>query len=179
MITMARASRMPTTSQAVPPSVPAWIKALATASKLTAATTGRLRQFRPATISRPITMAKATRKEISAAAATTGPVQAEKTTAIRPAIQRRTRLPSGHPCSGIRPVQLGMAVKRNPAIVAATYPNSSSWECHVTGVNAVGISIISWRTNSHPAIAITAQSPATRKKGRNPAESRGHTSADR
>ena len=39
---------------------------------------------------------------------------------------------------GRRPVQFGIAVRRNPAIAAGTNPNSISWMCQPSGSNRLG-----------------------------------------
>ncbi len=108
-----------------------------------------------------------------------GPVQAEKATATRPIIQNRTSVPSGQPWSGSRPVQLGMAVRRKPAIAAATNPKISSWKCQAMGSNAVGSAMAPLSVRIQTAMEKQAQRPAARKKGRKPAESNGHASAER
>jgi hypothetical protein len=43
---------------------------------------------------------------------------------------------SGWPRTGSRPVQFGMAVRRNPATAAITKPNSISWICHAQRIEA-------------------------------------------
>jgi hypothetical protein len=78
-----------------------------------------LRQLRPAAISVPAASATAARNAQSIAAAATQPISAEKKTASRPANQTRTRANSGNPCTGSRPVQFGIAVRRKPVTTAA------------------------------------------------------------
>ena len=48
------------------------------------------------------------------------PIQADVSTAIRPAAQRAVSAASGQPATGSRPIQFGIAVKRKPAITAPT-----------------------------------------------------------
>ena len=43
---------------------------------------------------------------------------------------------SGWPRTGSRPVQFGMAVRRDPATAAITKPNSISWICHAQRIEA-------------------------------------------
>ena len=63
--------------------------------------------------------ATASRKAQSITAAASQPVCAEKYTASRPASHSATSARSGNPCTGRRPVQLGMAVSRKPVTTAA------------------------------------------------------------
>ncbi len=82
--------------------------------------TGRLRQLRPARISRSTTAQSATGKARSSAAAGAGPIHAETPTAARPEHHKANRTPNCRPHTGNRPVQFGMAVSRNPVITAVT-----------------------------------------------------------
>ena len=60
-------------------------------------------------------------------AATSQPGSAPETSqATRPASQSSTSRINGGPASGFAPVHCGTAVVRNPAIAAATKPNSVS-----------------------------------------------------
>ena len=77
-----------------------------------------MRKLLPAAISRPAIAPRAIKKSRSMAAANAGPISAGETTAARPATQIANNAASGAPATGARPVQLGTAVKRKPAIVA-------------------------------------------------------------
>ena len=87
---------------------------LARANKLTRPQTGRLRQLRPARTSRQTTAAKTTRnaESVVAAHSAAGAI----IIATRPASQRPVSAISGAPMTGSRPVQLGTAVNRKPAM---------------------------------------------------------------
>src|SRR5262249_59300518 len=80
---------------------------------------GRLRQLRPARISRATTHANTDGKARSRSAAIFASKCAESRTASRPTAHSSKRMASGAPWSGIRPVQLGIAVSRKPATTAA------------------------------------------------------------
>ena len=82
------------------------------------ASTIRLRQLRPAMISRAIIAAKTTPKARSSIATAAAGSPADSATATPPAIQSAHSPASGQPTIGNRPVQLGTAVIRNPAATA-------------------------------------------------------------
>src|SRR5262245_9065607 len=83
--------------------------------------TRRLRQFRPAAISRAANTASAARNAMSITAASSAPQIAEPATATRPASQSAARAANGKPLTGKRPVQLGMAVSRKPVTMAVEH----------------------------------------------------------
>ena len=60
-----------------------------------------------------------TRKQRSATAAAGTPILAESQTPTRPIAQSKTSAANGPPCSGMRPVQFGIAVSRKPTVAAA------------------------------------------------------------
>src|SRR6185437_14701557 len=130
-------------------------------------TTGKLRFF-AATTSRAPRTASTTKKPASRTAAGSRPTNAEPSTASRATNHNPNRLASGHPAIGSRPVQLGIAVSRNPHMIAPTKPNSISWRCQASGSNAVGSVSAPERLSSHKAMAITAQLAPPKKNGRNP-----------
>ena len=115
-----------------------WKATFAAASSETMATTFRLFHLRPASISRAAAAARRTRNAASTASAIRQPITSENEVAALPATQDPNSTASGLPWIGSRPVQLGIAVKRNPATTALTYPNSISWTCQSRGANAVG-----------------------------------------
>ena len=87
----------------------------------------------------------------------------ENSTASRPANHSPNRPASGAPAIGSRPVQLGMAVNRKPAITAPTKPNSISCRCHASASNAEGIvTCPARRTARAPA----PRPPIVRRRGR-------------
>jgi hypothetical protein len=71
-------------------------------------------------ISRAVAATTSTRNPESIKAAATQPISAESVTATRPAAQAITRMSNDQPCSGRRPVQLGIAVSRKPVTTAGT-----------------------------------------------------------
>jgi hypothetical protein len=81
-------------------------------------TTARLRQLRPARISRAAAAATSARKLKSTSIAASHPVSAENATQRRPASQTVASPSSGVPWIGNRPVQFGIAVNRKPVITA-------------------------------------------------------------
>ena len=83
-------------------------------------TTFKLLHLRPATISRTAAAASNSRKAASAASASCQPIRPENVIANRPASQAANSIASGPPWIGRRPVQFGIAVRRNPAITAPT-----------------------------------------------------------
>ena len=91
---------------------------LPAASTVTTATTLRLPQFFPTMISRAMAAAISTRKAPSTTAAGNQPVRPDTAIATRPATHVATSTKSGAPWIGRRPVQLGIAVRRNPVITA-------------------------------------------------------------
>ena len=80
------------------------------------------------------------------------------------------RTASGAPCSGIRPVQLGTAVKRNPATVASAKPKIISCPCQSSGAIAIGSTASPRSSSSQNGTANVAHSAESRKNGRNPAD---------
>ena len=82
------------------------------------ASTMRLRQLRPATISRAIIAVKTAPKARSRTATITAGNAAETATITRPASHSATSPASGQPTIGSRPVQFGTAVIRKPATTA-------------------------------------------------------------
>ena len=167
-ITPARPRRHPRPGGAAMPAASSCIKRSAIARTVTGATIGRLRQFRPATISRAITPANATGKARSAATASQTGISAETRPAIRPSSHKPAKLASGSPLTGSRPVQFGIAVNRKPAIAASAKPNSISWMCQVKGSNRLGSTPPLARMVIHSASAAADQTAAARKNGRNP-----------
>ena len=128
------AKRLPASSQSDRPNAPAWTITLAAHNKARAITTGRLRQLRPARISRGDQDGEAREeREIGSGSEKQGPVQAEPSDrdaaeepqqdeqAERPALQREA------------PGQLGGAVEQELSHAAATKPNRSSCMCHGDG----------------------------------------------
>ena len=168
MTITAMPSRQPAAPVSAQPRTSACISALATRNRPSAATIGRLRQFSPVRISRRTTPRRTSHSERSIAAASPAPISAETATAILPASQRRTRPPSGAPCSGSRPVQLGMAVSRKPQTAAPTKPNSISWACQASGSKAVARTGMPAAAGSHSSMDSTPQSAAAKKNGRKP-----------
>jgi hypothetical protein len=116
---VAMPSRLPSSAVEATPSACKWTSKLPNRSRLRAASIGRLRQFRPARISRATAARKAAGKARSRTAALSVPIFCETSIAIRPSAHNVTSKASGPPCSGIRPVQFGIAVSRNPATTAA------------------------------------------------------------
>ena len=106
-------------SAAAPLRMRPWKAILAANSHATIASTRRLRQFLPATISRPATASTAARKAMSIAAVSAGPGTCGSSIAARPAIQIATSAASGQPATGRRPVQFGIAVNRKPHTTSA------------------------------------------------------------
>ena len=168
MVTTAMPSRQPYSPSIASSVTSAWIMALAASSPDSATGIGRLRQFRPAKISRSTNAIRDARKARSQTAATPLPIRSENATAPRPSTQIANNIISGAPCSGLRPVQFGIAVNRKPAIAAATKPNSISCTCQETGSNAVGNAIVPSKTGSHSSIDSAPQNPAAKKNGRKP-----------
>ena len=76
--------------------------------------------------SRPATTARMTNSPTSRVAGNHSPVSQETSTASRAAAHKPNSANSGLPAIGRRPVQLGIAVSRNPATAAPTKPNSIS-----------------------------------------------------
>ena len=91
---------------------------LATRYNSTGATTFRLPQFRPATISATTMAPIAAMNAQSTTITRTGPCPNAPATASRPASHKAASTISGQPRVGIRPVQFGMAVNKNPAMTA-------------------------------------------------------------
>jgi len=166
--TVAIASRKPRPAVCATPSSSKWVSRLLMASMAKTAAIGRLRQLPPAKISRSTTAQNATGKARSSTAAAQGPISADRPTAARPRAQSPTSSAKPGPRSGSRPVQLGIAVSRKPAITAATKPNSISWACQVAGSKAVGRATTPTRPPSQSATARADHIPAARKNGRNP-----------
>ncbi|MCY1362372.1 hypothetical protein D9M69_490870 [compost metagenome] len=81
---------------------------------------------------------------------------------------------SGHPLSPGRPVQLGTAVNRNPAIMAAVKPNGISWRCQAS-MPPIGCAPGSrpYNHNAQTATAMAANPAPARKNGRKPREKTG------
>ena len=135
-----------------------------------AASIGRFLQLRPAMSSRAITKVNAAGKARSTSIAECAPMKLEKRTAMRPASQSPASTASGAPRTAGRPVQLGIAVRRNPATVANAYPKIISCTCQATGGSALGRTTAPVYTHSQTGRAIAAHAEASRKNGRNPAE---------
>jgi len=134
----------------------------------TAAIIGRFRQFRPARISRATTPASTAGNERSTTAASPAGTRAEIRQAMRPSSHKAASSPSGAPLTGGRPVQLGSAVSRNPAIVAMTKPNSISWMCQASGSKRLGRLPPDAKTTIHTSSAAADHIPPARKNGRKP-----------
>ncbi len=141
--------------------------ALAAISNPRATRTGRFRQLRPTMISRPTTSPKITRKARSAIAVKVPPAIVEKATQMRPRSHNKTSTARGQPCKGKRPVQLGIAVSKNPAMAATTTPNTISWKCQATESNSDGSASVPARSGIQSPMATQAHTPAQRKNGRN------------
>ncbi len=114
--------RQPMPQGSATPAASRCIRRFPTPSSRTAPAIGRLRQLRPARISRRTTTKKIAGKARSTAAAGQAPIQTDPAIAARPASQSSIRPASGAPCNGIRPVQFGIAVSRKPATTAPTKP---------------------------------------------------------
>jgi len=97
-----------------------WKVALAAANSPTGTITARLRQFRPATISTTLIAVTASRKDRSSAITAQAGRASTPATASRASSHSPLSATSGRPRLGIRPVQFGIAVKRNPARTAGT-----------------------------------------------------------
>lgn len=121
-------------------------------------------------ISRATTPRKAKGNSRSSTAAAAAPVASENSTPIRPASHASTRSASGPPRSGIRPVQLGIAVSMNPGTVAAAKPKVISWACQTDGGNTVRNWVAPPYCASHKAIPTQAHTADSRKNGRKPAD---------
>ena len=169
---VAMPSRLPAFAAAAQPSASAWTRALPVSSNRSAASIGRLRQLRPATISRATTRRNASGKARSTAVAAPAPISPPNRVAARPAAHSSASAASGMPCSGSLPVQFGIAVSRKPATVAAPKPKTISWTCQTAGGSADGSAASPANATSQSGMAIAAQSADARKKGRNPADSR-------
>ena len=137
-ITVASPSRHPSPDGTATPSASRCISRLAIPRTPTGATIGKLRQFRPTTISRATTPTSTTGKDRSAAMAIHAGTSAESRQAMRPSSHNPASSASGLPLTGSRPVQFGIAVSRKPAIAAITKPNSISWICQASGSNRLG-----------------------------------------
>ena len=94
-----------------------WNSTLANAKADTSNATGTLRRLPPATISRQISPASTIGNAMSMTAAGHGATE-ENIMMMRPASHSANSAASGAPESGSRPVQLGTAVSRNPAMAA-------------------------------------------------------------
>ena len=88
------------------------------------------RLFRPATISVRNTPAISGRKRASIATASHS-ASSGQASSSRPASHSAASAASGGPDTGIRPVQFGTAVIRNPAKAAEAKPNSISCMCQL------------------------------------------------
>jgi hypothetical protein len=101
-----------------------------------------------------------------------GPIVADENTAARPKSHRSTSTASGMPCSGIRPVQFGIAVSRNPATVAAANPKTISCACQRAAGSVLGTVLSPLKKANQSGIARADHSAEAKKNGRNPAESK-------
>jgi hypothetical protein len=97
-----------------------WNSACAMKRTASTSSTFKFRQFLADTISRPTTAASTKRNDRSTIAVSQGPRWADTIVATRPATHSENRPASGQPTTGRRPVQLGTAVRRNPAMTAGT-----------------------------------------------------------
>jgi hypothetical protein len=141
---------------------------LATPRTITGAIIGRLRQSRAAMISRAMTATRRAGNEISAPIVSQTGMRDETRQTIRPSSHNPTSIANSPPLTGSRPVQLGIAVNRKPAMAAMTKPNNISWMCQASGSNRLGISIPAVSMMIHSASAAADQSPAAIKKGLKP-----------
>ena len=168
MMTAASPSRHPSPAGTAKPSVSRCISKLAIPRTVTGTTIGRLRQFRPATISRAATATSTTGNDKSAAADSQNGTSAETRQISRPNSHRPTSSARGRPLIGSRRVQFGIAVNRNPAMAAITKPNSISWICQLSGSKRLGSVLPVTSMPIQIAMAAIDQIPAARKNGLNP-----------
>ena len=105
---------------------------------------------------------------LSIAAAAIRPIKVEANRAARPAVHRPASAASGAPATASLPVQLGIAVKRNPATTAPPYPKIISCACQSIGEKAVETTISPTKNGGQMAMLTSAQMPATSKNGRKP-----------
>jgi len=75
---------------------------------------------------------------------------------------------NGAPAKPRWPVQLGTAVRRKPAMAAATKPNIISCACHRVGGHPLGRGTPNPQIRTHSGMRSSAATPAARNVGRNP-----------
>ncbi|MDE1150069.1 MAG: hypothetical protein PW843_26240 [Azospirillaceae bacterium] len=174
MTMAARPRRQPRPAGTVAPAASAYMAKSAMVSTARGTVITRLRQLRAMMTWRAAMTPRVAGKAASTIAAraggtvTTRPARASR----RPASHRATSRASGRPRRGGRPVQLGTAVRMNPATAAMTKPNSISWMCQASGSSPAGPVSAPDSSATHRASAMAAQDEAARKNGRKPSASR-------
>jgi hypothetical protein len=121
-----------------------------------------LRRFRVATSGGSMAAAASGRKAASTAATTCQGRLSPVSMTTRPATHKAARPASSGPVTVGRPVQLGMAVSRNPTSTADVNPNSISWTCQAGGPNPLGSARCPCHTPTHSGIHATASPAASR-----------------
>ena len=167
-MTAARPRRHPSPAVTATPAPSKCISRLAVPKTPNAPIIARLRQFRAARISRATSRASTVENERSTIAANHAGTSSETMHTTGPSNHKLARSAKGAPLIGGRPVQFGIAVSRNPAIVAITKPNSISWICQASGSKRLGRLPPIMKMTIHSSSAAGDHNPAARKSGRNP-----------
>ena len=164
---LAAASSACRDSDTSPRNRPRWKVALHSHSTSSTSNSGVLR-FRSRSKGHARNAARTGRNARSAATTAANGQEAELPIITRPSSHSADSRTSGPPANPRRPVQLGTAVSRNPAIAAQVNPNSISCACHNVGGQSVPRDTPNEKFAAHHGTSTSPLQAAPRKKGRKP-----------